>query len=325
MLTDEAKIEVKAGNGGNGCISFRREKYIPRGGPDGGDGGDGGDVYLLGDNNTHTLSEYASKKKFSAKNGQDGRGKKQTGSNAEDIILRLPQGTVVKTDGGEVFDITQVGQKIQIARGGRGGLGNVHFATATSQSPLIAKPGTKGQRKFLTLELKLIADVGLVGLPNAGKSTLLSHISNARPKIGNYPFTTLEPSLGIAKYKDKEFVVADIPGLIEGASEGKGLGVKFLRHIERTKEIIHLIDIHGEDLVNDYNIIRAELEKWNPALTKKEEIIVLNKADTILPKEAEKIAKEFSKKIKRDVIVFSAVSGEGLDKLMQKVVSVIFG
>lgn len=323
MFTDEATIKIKAGNGGNGCISFRREKYVPKGGPDGGDGGKGGDVYFVVSETVHTLSDYARKKDWQAQNGEDGRSKKQTGKNGEDLILAVPPGTLIKIVDNGTFDMTKVEGKVLLARAGKGGWGNVHFATAVHQTPFFAHKGIKGEEKTLQLELKLIADIGLVGLPNSGKSTLLSHISNARPKIADYPFTTLTPNLGVAKYQNQEFVVADIPGLISGASAGKGLGDKFLRHIERTKVLVHLIDISSSDPARDYEVIREELKKWNPLLLKKKEIVVLNKADILPKKESQNVANKLSKKIKKPILVLSAISGEGLDELLKELYTTI--
>jgi len=321
MLTDEAKIFIKAGDGGNGAVSFRREKYVPKGGPDGGDGGDGGDVYFVCKNDVQTLSDYARKKEWLAQSGENGRPKRQTGKNGEDLELKVPSGTIVKSADTDklIHDFIKEGDSVLIARGGRGGWGNVHFKSATSQSPAFAKKGTKGEEENLRLELKLIAEVGIIGLPNSGKSTLLAKISNARPKIADYPFTTLEPNLGVVSFHDKEIVFADIPGLITGASEGKGLGDKFLRHIERTKKLIHLIDINSSNLAEDYRIIRKELEQWSENLLRKEEIIVLNKIDTMLPAASKKIAKEFSKKITKPVIIISAISGRGINELLEKI------
>ncbi len=318
MLTDEAKIFIKAGKGGDGAVSFRREKYVPKGGPDGGDGGDGGDVYLICSNNTHTLTDYARKKEWQAENGENGRPKKQTGKGGEDLELPVPPGTLVKIENSTTYDFTEVGKKLLIAKGGHGGWGNIHFATAVHQTPYIAKKGTLGEEKALSLELKLIADVGLIGLPNAGKSTLLASVSNARPKIADYPFTTLEPNLGVAKYHDKEFVIADIPGLIAGASKGRGLGVKFLKHIERTITLIHIIDINSNDIVHDYRTIRDELVAWSKSLASKKEIIVLNKADTMPKAESRKIAKKISKELKKPVVVISAVSKIGIMELLKE-------
>ncbi|MFA6493030.1 MAG: GTPase ObgE [Patescibacteria group bacterium] len=329
MFTDEAIIKIKSGKGGNGCVSFRHEKYIPKGGPDGGDGGKGGDVYFVVSDSVHTLTDFARKKDWQAKNGEDGRGKKQTGKGGDDLFLNLPPGTVIKAiEEGEndnqeevVYDLTKIGDTVRLVKGGNGGWGNTHFATAERQTPYFAHKGEPSIEKTLKLELKLIADIGLVGLPNAGKSTLLSRISNARPKIANYPFTTLQPNLGVAKHRDQEFVIADIPGLIEGASVGKGLGDKFLRHIERTKSLIHLIDINSQDAVKDYEVIREELKAWNPELLKKKEIVVLNKADVLPEEESKKITKDLSKKIKKEVLLISSVSGAGIEELLEKIAS----
>lgn len=320
MLTDEAIIYVKSGDGGNGSGSLRREKYVPKGGPDGGDGGKGGDVIFLCDNNTHTLSNYASKKEFKSSKGDDGHSKRKTGKDAEDLILPIPPGTLVKIDDEIVHDFTYAGETVLIAKGGKGGRGNVHFATATFQTPRFGELGKPGEEKTLKLELKLLADVGLIGLPSSGKSTLLSAISNAKPKIGDYPFTTLEPNLGVAKVHGKEIIVADVPGLIEGAAEGRGLGDKFLRHIERTNTLVHLLDINSDDLVHDYKVIRDELGKWNVKLLKEKEVIVLNKVDTLDPKVAKKIVDKFSKTIKKDVLVISAVSGQNVDTLLNQII-----
>jgi len=320
MLTDEAKIKITAGKGGDGAVSFRREKYVPKGGPDGGDGGDGGDVYIRCDKNTHTLSDFARKKEWRAEGGENGRSKRQKGKAGEDLEIRVAPGTIVTLlpENRILRDFTSDEQEILIAHGGRGGWGNVHFATATTQAPLYAKKGEEGEALTLKLELKLIADIGIIGLPNSGKSTLLARISNARPKIADYPFTTLEPNLGVVRYRGKQFVVADIPGLIEGASKGKGLGDKFLRHIERTKTLVHLIDINSEHLKLDYEVIRQELKDWNAELLNKDEVIVLNKADTMSEKAAQKITDIFSDEIKKKVYLISAVSGLNIEKLFNK-------
>lgn len=322
MLTDEAQIKITAGKGGDGAVSFRHEKFVPKGGPDGGDGGKGGDVYFACSNNTHTLTDYSRKKEWSAENGEAGRSKKQTGKNGEDLELPVPPGTIVKIDGSLVHDFQKENDKLLMARGGRGGWGNVHFATATHQTPVYAKKGESGEELSLKLELKLIADIGLIGLPNSGKSTLLSRISNAKPKIADYPFTTLEPNLGAIKIHDKEFVVADIPGLIEGASKGKGLGDKFLRHIERTTALVHLIDINSEHIIEDYVTIRKELGDWSQDLLNKDEIIVLNKADTLDEKSAKKIAGVIFKELNKEILLISAVSGQGVKELLNNLIKV---
>jgi GTP-binding protein len=286
MFVDEAHIHVKAGDGGNGCVSFRREKYIPKGGPDGGDGGNGGSVIFVADPSVNTLMDFSGKHHWRGPRGQDGMGKKMAGVNGEDLIVRVPPGTLVFDEEHDMIllaDLTEPGRQLTIARAGRGGRGNWHFRSPTNQAPRYAEPGTMGQERKLKLELKLIADVGLVGMPNAGKSTLLSVISAARPKIAAYPFTTLEPQLGIAELTgDRRIVVADIPGLIEGAHTGTGLGHDFLKHIERTKIIVHLIDLFppdGSDPIENYRTIRAELEAFSPLLAQKPEIVAANKID----------------------------------------------
>ncbi len=323
MFTDEATINIRAGKGGDGSVSFRREKYVPKGGPDGGDGGDGGDILFVCTNEVHTLSDYARKKEWQAENGENGKPKKMTGKNGEDLLLAVPPGTIVRDAANNelIHDLTKEGEKILLVRGGRGGWGNVHFKTATRQSPTFAKEGTPGQEKTLKLELKLIADVGIIGLPNCGKSTFLAKISSAKPKIADYPFTTLAPNLGVAKIYDKQIVFADIPGLIEGASQGKGLGDKFLRHIERTKILIHLIDINSTDAFRDYKIVRQELKIWSPELEHKKEFVILNKIDTIKKDEAQKIAKNLKSKIHKDVFTISAVSGENIKPLLDNLLT----
>lgn len=317
MITDEAEIHIRAGKGGDGAVSFRREKFVPRGGPDGGDGGQGGDVWIETSDNVHTLSEFARKKDWSAENGRNGESKKKQGKDGEDLELKVAVGTIVQFEGKILHDFTKLGDRLLLARGGRGGWGNHHFATATRQAPAFAKKGETGEEKELKLELKLIADVGLIGLPNSGKSTLLSRISNARPKIADYPFTTLEPNLGVVRIGNNELIFADIPGLIEGASRGKGLGDKFLRHIERTKILVHLIDINSDHLKKDYETIHQELKDWNEELLKKEEIVVLTKGDTLDEKSAKMIAEIFSGEIKKPVLLISAVSGQGIDKFLE--------
>ena len=314
MFIDEVEIYVKAGKGGDGCVSFRREKYIPNGGPDGGDGGRGGDVIFVADNNQHGLSEFVNKKRFAAQNGQGGMGSNKSGKNGEDLILKVPTGTQVYHHQELVVDLTQSGQEYVIAKGGNGGWGNQHFATSIKQAPHWSKQGLKGTSFRLNLELKVIADIGLVGLPNAGKSTLLAAISNARPKIADYPFTTLEPNLGVLRLKDKIITIADIPGLIEGASQGKGLGDKFLRHIERTKIVINLIDPLG-DYISSYKIIRHELADFSDTLNKKPELVIINKSD-VLSADDKKIIEIDFKKLKIKPLFISAASHEGLDELI---------
>ena len=275
MFVDEAKIWVKAGNGGNGCVSFRREKYIPKGGPDGGDGGKGGDVYFVAADDVDTLSDFTGKHHWQAGNGKHGQGKNKAGANAEDLIVKVPPGTLIYDEDLDLLltDLNKIGVKVCVCLGGNGGKGNKQFATSTYQAPRYAEPGKAGQERNIRLELKLIADVGLVGMPNAGKSTLISRCSKARPKIANYPFTTLEPVLGIVQLSDeRRIVMADLPGLIEGAHKGTGLGFEFLRHIERTRIIVHILDImpaDGSDPVKNYHQLRGELEQYSESLAEK--------------------------------------------------------
>lgn len=307
MLTDEAIIKVKAGNGGDGAVSFRREKYISRGGPDGGDGGDGGDIIFKCSEDVNTLSQYTRIKTYKAEDGQNGLNKKKTGKDGKDLILQVPPGTVVydAISKSKIADFTKKNQQKTIAYGGKGGLGNTHFKSATHQTPREFKPGEKGEERQVLLELKLIADIGIIGLPNAGKSTLLSTISNAMPKTAPYPFTTIEPVLGTVKYKDKSFVAVDIPGLIEGAAQGKGLGHKFLRHISRVKILIHLVDACSQNPDKDYHIVRKELDLYSPTLKDKKEFIVINKID-----KCSKI-----NNFKYDVAI-SALSNKNINKLL---------
>lgn len=323
MFADRAKIIIKSGKGGDGHISFRREKYVPNGGPDGGDGGKGGDVIFLVDEGMNTLSDYRYKRKFSAGNGEEGGKKNCHGKNGEDLILKVPKGTVIKDASSEkvIADMSGENTRQIILKGGRGGLGNQNFATATMQAPKYAQPGKEAMEIEVLLELKVIADVGLVGFPNVGKSTLLSRVTNARPKVANYHFTTLSPNLGVVDLEGDGFVIADIPGLIEGASEGVGLGHEFLRHIERTKVMIHMVDaasIEGRDPIADIYAINRELEAYNPDLLKKPQVIAANKIDAIYGENndiIEKLNDEFgAKEIK--VFPISAVSGKGLKELL---------
>lgn len=314
-MIDEVVIKVQAGKGGDGLVSFRREKYVPRGGPDGGDGGRGGDIIFICSSSVNTLSQFARVKSFKAEDGEPGRRAKRTGKDASDLILKLPPGTIIREKIGEKWktlaDLKKEEEQVLICRGGRGGWGNYHFATSTHQTPREANPGVFGQKKTLKLELKLIADIGIIGLPNCGKSTLLARLSSAHPKIADYPFTTLEPNLGVVN----GLVFADIPGLIEGASKGKGLGDQFLHHIERTKILVHLIDVTNEDLEKSYQIIRKELADFSPKFLRKKEIIVLNKID-VLP-DWQNIHKRFIKIHKP--LAISAVSGLGLPQFLTKI------
>ncbi len=281
-FVDSARIVVKAGDGGNGCVSFRREKYVPKGGPDGGDGGRGGHVYLHASSQLATLLDFRYKKNYEALRGAHGQGSRKAGRTGKDIVINVPCGTLVKNSvSGEVIcDLVEDGEEFLLARGGQGGRGNPHFTTSTRQAPRYAEPGGKGEQFDIELELKLMADVGLVGFPNAGKSTLISVLSAARPKIADYPFTTLVPNLGIVQYGEyKSFVMADIPGIIEGAAEGRGLGIQFLRHIERTKVLAVLVSADGEDPVEEYRLLLGEMERFDPALLQKPRIIVVTKMD----------------------------------------------
>jgi GTP-binding protein len=320
MFVDQAQIWVKAGDGGNGCASFRREKFIPKGGPDGGNGGKGGSVYFQTVENLDTLIDFASKHHWRAQNGQPGSGKNKHGANGQDLIIPVPPGTLIYDVDLDLLlkDLNQVAMSVCICRGGRGGRGNKAFATPTNQTPRYAEPGKKGQERNIRLELKLIADVGLVGMPNAGKSTLISRCSAARPKIADYPFTTTEPVLGIVELSNfRRFVMADIPGLIEGSHRGAGLGIEFLKHIERTRIIIHIIDIMptvGSDPVGNYKTIRNELKQYSKELSKKEEVIVANKID--LDPDG-KIVKNLRKKLKKKICPISAVTGEGVKELTE--------
>jgi GTP-binding protein len=312
VFIDSAKIHVKAGDGGNGVISFRREKYVPKGGPDGGDGGNGGSVYIVADRNLTTLLDFRYAPHYKAERGAHGQGSHKTGLSGNDVVIKVPCGTLIKdAETGEVIaDLIEHGAKVLVAKGGKGGRGNQHFATPTNRAPRHAEPGEPGEERTLELELKLLADVGLVGFPNAGKSTLISVLSAAKPKIADYPFTTLEPNLGIVRYQDyKSFVMADIPGIIEGASEGKGLGLKFLKHIERTKVLAILLPANSPDLKREYNILMNELKKFSPVLAEKPKVVVISKMDIapegfVLPK---------FRGVK--VIPISSVAQQGLDAL----------
>ncbi len=322
MIIDETTIKIKAGNGGEGHVSFRREKYVPRGGPDGGDGGKGGNIYFRGNSSLNTLTNFASTRNYHAEDGLPGGTNQKSGHSGEDMFLDVPPGTLVFNleNGQKIADITEDKMQVRMAKGGRGGWGNVHFKSATNQTPQEFNPGEQGQEFNLRLELKMIADIGLIGFPNAGKSTLLSRISKATPKIADYPFTTLEPNLGVASFHDKHFVFADIPGLIEGASEGKGLGIKFLKHIERTKVLAHLIDINEPDIAQAYNTIRQELKKYSEILSNKYEIIVINKIDTISKEDLKIKIKELKKELPKETILYiSAAAGLGLDDLLKEI------
>ncbi|MBD3361052.1 GTPase ObgE [Candidatus Peregrinibacteria bacterium] len=325
MFCDELKIKVIAGKGGDGCVSFRREKFVPKGGPDGGDGGNGGNIIIKVNTNHNTLNHLAHKKVYKAKDGAPGKGKNMHGKNGEDLVIEAPRGTVVFNEDKSVLyaDLKKTDQKTTIAKGGKGGLGNARFVSSTHQAPKFAENGEPGEEKDILLELKLVADVGLIGLPSAGKSTLISVISNAKPKIAAYHFTTLSPNLGVvnmSKFGGSEndsFIVADIPGLIEGASKGKGLGHQFLRHISRTKLIVHIIDGSLEDISINYNTIQKELKKFDKNLAKKEQIIVINKIDILSAEEIkEKVVKLKNTSKKLNIFTISAVTHEGIQPLL---------
>ena len=322
---DQAKIFVKAGDGGSGSASFRREKFIEFGGPDGGDGGRGGSIICVADKNLNTLIDFRYQQHFKAKKGQDGKGKKKTGKSGKDLILKIPVGTqILEEDNNTLIeDLTKSEKKINIANGGKGGLGNVRFKSSTNRSPRKKTDGENGESFWIWLQLKVIADIGIVGMPNSGKSSLLSVLTSARPKIANYPFTTINPSLGVANYNNKEVILADIPGLIEGAHEGIGLGDKFLRHIERCNNILHLIDITNNNLLENYSKVRKELFKYSNKLTKKREIIVFNKIDMVNNEEVNKKIDIFNKKVKKKIYTISALKHKGLKTIKEILVSYV--
>jgi len=323
---DQAKIYVKAGGGGSGSASFRREKFIEFGGPDGGDGGDGGSVVLIAVANLNTLIDFRFQQHFKAEKGRNGMGKKKSGRAGNDLFLKVPVGTQIFEEDNNTLieDLKKIGQKIIIAQGGKKGLGNVRFKSSTNRAPRRKTDGTEGESFWIWLQLKVIADVGIIGMPNAGKSSLLSVLTKAKPKIANYPFTTLNPNLGVTNYSDKEVTLADIPGLIEGAHEGIGLGDKFLRHIERCKSLIHLIDITDEDILENYLKIRKELSKYSSNLLKKKEIIVFNKIDMINVNEIKKKINAFKKKIKKNIYKISVVQNKGLINIKKLLINNVY-
>jgi GTPase len=324
-FVDEATIDVVAGNGGSGCISFRREKFIPFGGPNGGDGGRGGSIYAVADRNLNTLIDYRYARRHEARNGEPGRGSDQNGAGADDIVLRMPVGTIVTDleNGNVVAELLEPGQKMLLAKGGDGGFGNLHFKSSTNRAPRQKTPGWPGEQRRLKLELRVLADVGLLGMPNAGKSTVVAAVSNARPKIADYPFTTLHPHLGVVRIgPEQSFVIADIPGLIEGAAEGAGIGHQFLRHLQRTRLLLHMVDIAplgGEDPVKHARSIIAELKKYDPALYEKPRWLVLNKLDMVPAAEREERVKDFTRRLrwKGPVFQISALTREGCELLMR--------
>ena len=311
---DLAKIYIKAGDGGNGCIGFRREKFIEFGGPDGGDGGHGGDVIIRCVDNLNTLIDYRYQQHLKAERGVNGMGRNKAGANGKDCIVKVPPGTVVLAEDQEteLAEMTEVGQEFVVARGGNGGFGNAHFKSATNQAPRHANPGLPGEELTIWLRLKLIADAGLVGLPNAGKSTFLAAVSAAKPKIADYPFTTLHPNLGVVRAGDRDFVLADIPGLIEGAHEGAGLGTRFLGHVERTQVLLHLVDATQEDVAEAYRTVRRELKAYDSELAKKKEIVALSKIDAVDPETLETRLADLQKAARKKPLTLSAVSGLGV-------------
>lgn len=325
MFIDKARIFVKAGNGGNGAVSFRREKYVPAGGPDGGDGGRGANIIMVADTGLRTLMDFKYKKKYSAQHGEDGSKKKRAGKNGEDLILSVPEGTVIRDEktGLIIADLKKTGDQAVVARGGYGGKGNQHFANAVRQAPAFAKSGTDGQERWITLELKMIADVGLLGFPNVGKSTFLSVVTSAKPKIANYHFTTLTPNLGVVQTRHGEsFVIADIPGIIEGAADGVGLGHDFLRHVERTKVLVHIVDIsgiEGRDPIDDFEKINEELRLYNERLSTRPQLVVANKSDLLFD---ESIYENFRKTVEEkgyEVFKMSAATRDGVDQVIDRV------
>ena len=329
MFVDYTKIIIKSGDGGNGAVSFRREKYVASGGPDGGDGGKGGDIYFVVDPDSNTLINFRYNKKYKAENGQNGSGSRCYGKSGQDLYVKVPRGTVVRDveTGKLIADLSKEGQTELILPGGRGGKGNCHFATSTRQAPRFAQDGEKGLEKEVILELKLLADVGLIGFPSVGKSTILSRVTSARPKIAEYHFTTLEPNLGVVKTEfGDSFVIADIPGIIEGASEGVGLGLRFLRHIERTRLLLHGIDAsssEGRNPVEDFNTINTELKKYSEKLSERKQIIVANKADVIQDEELYKDLEKLAKENNIEIFKISAVTGEGLKELFAYVSKIL--
>ena len=320
---DQVKIFIKAGDGGSGSPSFRREKFIEFGGPDGGDGGKGGSIILKSERNLNTLIDFRYQQHFKAQRGEDGKGKKQTGKGGEDLYLRVPVGTQIFEEDNKtlIFDFKKENENFVAALGGKGGLGNTRFKSSTNRAPKKITKGIKGEEFWIWLQLKTIADIGIIGLPNAGKSSLLASITKATPKIANYKFTTLNPNLGVAIYDNKEIILADIPGIIEGAHSGTGLGIKFLKHIERCKTLLHLIDVTENDLFKSYKQIREELGKYSKDLLKKNELVVLNKIDLIDKKELKEKEEKFNKKTKKKALLLSTIKKQYISKIKSKIIN----
>ena len=320
---DQVKIYVKAGNGGDGSPSFRREKFIEFGGPDGGDGGKGGSVILKAERNLNTLVDYRFQQHHKAKRGENGSGQNRTGKNGEDLVLKVPLGTQVFEEDNKtlIFDFMNIEEKFIVASGGKGGLGNTRFKSSTNRAPRKFTKGFIGEEFVIWLQLKTIADIGIIGLPNAGKSSLLAALTNANPKIANYKFTTLNPNLGVTKYDNKEITIADIPGLVEGAHKGTGLGIKFLKHIERCKSLLHLIDITNDDLKKSYKQIKNELKSYSTKLSKKKELVILNKVDLMDNKDLKKIIKEFSKNTNSEVLTLTTFEKKSISKIKSKLIN----
>src|SRR3954463_5264869 len=324
---DQAKIYIRSGDGGAGAVSFRREKFIEFGGPNGGDGGRGGDVWVEGVDGLNTLIDYRYQQHFKAQRGQHGMGQNRAGANGDDIVLKVPAGTEIWDEDGEelIADISQVGQRLLLLKGGNGGFGNAQFKTSTNRAPRRANPGQEAQERWIRLRLKLIADAGLVGLPNAGKSTFLATVSAAKPKIADYPFTTLHPGLGVVRSGNREFVLADIPGLIEGAHEGAGLGDRFLGHVERCRVLLHLVDGTSEDPGQAYEVIRGELEAYGHGLAEKPEIVALSKADALDEETRAERARQLEQAAGRKPLMLSSASGEGVPEVLHRLLDVIAG
>ncbi len=322
---DEAKIYIRSGDGGNGCMSFRREKFIEFGGPNGGDGGRGGDVVVVAVDGLNTLIDYRYQQHYTAQNGRPGMGKDRHGASGSDMLMKVPVGTQIYEEDGETLlaDFTEVGQQAVLSKGGNGGFGNAHFKSSTNRAPRHANPGQTGEERTIRLRLKLIADAGIVGLPNAGKSTFLAAVSAARPKIADYPFTTLHPQLGVVGIDGREFVLADIPGLIEGAHEGSGLGDRFLGHVERCRVILHLVDGTGEHAGKAYETVRAELEAYGGGLAEKAEVIALNKADALMPEALKQQVVRLKRAAGRTPLVVSAATGAGVPEVLRALIKVI--